>query len=71
LQISKESEERPNDSISKNGLKDSMMKLQYLQESLKAKKEATKQKRLETKLATELAQLPIDEQMMLAQQPQQ
>ena len=71
LQISKESEERPNDSISKNGLKDSMMKLQYLQESLKAKKEATKQKRLENKLATELAQLPIDEQMMLAQQPKQ
>jgi hypothetical protein len=71
LQISKESEERPNDPISKNGLKDSMMKLQQLQEALKAKNEAKKQKRLENKLAKELESLPIEEQMMLAQQPTQ
>lgn len=38
LQMSKESEERPNDPISQNGLNDSMMKLMMIQEQVRAKK---------------------------------
>lgn len=41
--ISKESEERPNDPISKNGLNDTMNKLKGAQELLKAQKEQRKQ----------------------------
>lgn len=44
--LSKESDERPNDPISKRGLEDSMMKLISLQEMEKAKKESIKQKNI-------------------------
>lgn len=41
LQMSKESEERPNDPISQAGLKDSMMKLMMAQEQIRTKKDKT------------------------------
>lgn len=41
LQMSKESEERPNDPISQAGLKDSMMKLMMAQEQVRTKKNKT------------------------------
>lgn len=69
LKLSKESEERPNDPISKKGLQDSMNKLREMQDALKAKNDAKKQKRLQNKLIKELTQLPIEEQQLL-QQPQ-
>lgn len=41
IQMSKESEERPNDPISQAGLKDSMLKLMMAQEQLRVKKDKT------------------------------
>lgn len=59
LKLSKESEERPNDMISKNGLRDSMNKLKVMQEELKAKNDAKKAKRELNKL---LKELPVMEE---------
>jgi intergrase/recombinase len=59
LKLSKESEERPNDMISKNGLRDSMNKLKIMQEELKAKNDAKKAKRELNKL---LKELPVMEE---------
>lgn len=59
LKLSKESEERPNDIISKNGLRDSMNKLKVMQEELKAKNDAKKAKRELNKL---LKELPVMEE---------
>lgn len=42
IQMSKESEERPNDSISKAGLEDGMLKLMMAQEQIRAKKGGNK-----------------------------
>lgn len=81
LKLSKESEERPNDIISKNGLRDSMNKLKVMQEELKAKNDAKKAKRELNKLLNELPvveEQPVDptmqEQMVdpmsMIQQPQ-
>lgn len=81
LKLSKESEERPNDIISKNGLRDSMNKLKVMQEELKAKNDAKKAKRELNKLLKELPVMekqPVEpsmqEQMIdpmsMIQQPQ-
>jgi intergrase/recombinase len=59
LKLSKESEERPNDIISKNGLRDSMNKLKVMQEELKAKNDSKKAKRELNKL---LKELPVMEE---------
>lgn len=59
LKLSKESEERPNDIISKNGLRDSMNKLKMMQEELKAKNDKKKLKREINKL---LKNLPVIEE---------
>lgn len=59
LKLSKESEERPNDIISKNGLRDSMNKLKAMQEELKAKNDSKKAKRELNKL---LKELPVMEE---------
>ena len=42
IQMGKESEERPNDPISQNGLEDSMIKLMIVQEQMRAKKSGNK-----------------------------
>lgn len=81
LKLSKESEERPNDIISKNGLRDSMNKLKVMQEELKAKNDAKKAKRELNKLLKEFpvmeeqpVQPSMQEQMIdpmsMIQQPQ-
>lgn len=81
LKLSKESEERPNDMISKNGLRDSMNKLKVMQEELKAKTDAKKTKRELNKLLKELPVMeeqPIEpsmqeqviDPMSMIQQPQ-
>lgn len=81
LKLSKESEERPNDMISKNGLRDSMNKLKVMQEELKAKNDAKKTKRELNKLLKELPVMeeqPVDpsmqeqtiDPMSIIQQPQ-
>ena len=62
LKLSKESEERPNDMISKNGLKDSMNKLKVMQEKLKAKNDEKKLKREINKL---LKNLPVIEEQSI------
>ena len=62
LKLSKESEERPNDMISKNGLRDSMNKLKVMQEELKAKNDAKKAKRELNKL---LKELPVMEEQLV------
>lgn len=54
LKLSKESEERPNDMISKNGLRDSMEKLKVMQETLKAKNDEKKLKREINKLIKDM-----------------
>ena len=59
LKLSKESEERPNDMISKNGLRDSMNKLKVMQETLKAKNDEKKLKREINKL---LKDMPVVEE---------
>lgn len=61
--ISKESEERPNDPISKNGLIDGMMKLQAIQEEIRQKKAAAQFKRQFNKLSPE-EQQAVAMQMM-------
>lgn len=81
LKLSKESEERPNDPISKKGLQDSMNKLREMQEALKAKHDAKKAKRELNKLLKEfpvVEEQPVEpsmqEQMIdpmsMIQQPQ-
>ena len=81
LKLSKESEERPNDIISKNGLRDSMNKLKVMQEELKAKNDTKKTKRELNKLLKELPvmeeqpvepsmQEQIIDPMSMIQQPQ-
>ena len=81
LKLSKESEERPNDVISKNGLRDSMNKLKLMQEELKAKNDAKKAKRELNRLLKEfpvMQEQPVEpsmqEQMInpmsMIQQPQ-
>lgn len=47
-QIQKESEERPNDPISKRGLRDSMMKLMVSQENIRAKEEDKESNKFDT-----------------------
>ena len=64
--ISTESEERPNDPISKNGLIDGMMKLQAIQEDIRTRKAQAKFKREFNKLSPE-EQQAVAMQMM---QPQ-
>lgn len=64
--IQKESEERPNDPISKNGLNDSMDKLKQAQEVIKLKK----QQREQNKMQMEMLKQGIDPNTMM-QQPQQ
>lgn len=60
-ELSKESEERPNDPISKKGLEDSMAKLQQAQEEYKAIKDQEKLKKALAKLT------PEEQEMLLAQ----
>lgn len=62
LKLSKESEERPNDPISKKGLQDSMNKLRGMQEQLKTKNDAKKAKRELNKL---LKELPVMEEQTI------
>ena len=60
-ELSKESEERPNDPISKKGLEDSMAKLQQAQEEYKAIRDQEKLKKALDKLT------PEEQEMLLAQ----
>ena len=60
-ELSKESEERPNDPISKKGLEDSMTKLQQAQEEYKAIKDQEKLEKALAKLT------PEEKEMLLAQ----
>lgn len=60
-ELSKESEERPNDPISKKGLEDSMAKLQQAQEEYKAIRDQEKLKKALNKLT------PEEKEMLLAQ----
>lgn len=60
-ELSKESEERPNDPISKKGLEDSMTKLQQAQEEYKAIKDQEKLEKALAKLT------PEEQEMLLAQ----
>lgn len=60
-ELSKESEERPNDPISKKGLEDSMAKLQQAQEEYKAMRDQEKLKKALDKLT------PEEQEMLLAQ----
>lgn len=60
-ELSKESEERPNDPISKRGLEDNMAKLQQAQEEYKAIKDQEKLKKALDKLT------PEEQEMLLAQ----
>lgn len=60
-ELAKESEERPNDPISKKGLEDSMAKLQQAQEEYKAIKDQEKLEKALDKLT------PEEQEMLLAQ----
>lgn len=68
--ISKESQERPNDPISKNGLIDGMMKLRAIQEDTRERKAQAKFKREFNKLSQEEQQI-VASQMMQPEIPQE
>lgn len=66
-EIAKESSERPNDPISKNGLIDGMMKLQAIQEDIRSRKQIATIKRQINKIAKENPEV-INQ--VMTQQPQ-